>query len=159
MPKYYPPTGYHFRVTFLGFNGTAIDTGFQEVSGISASVGQGDTWKEGGENRFTHRFPTGLSYSNLTLKRGLLNNSDLINWFRNIQEDFAFSTHDITVELLNENHEVIIGWDFIQAYPVKWSFNSLDSSQTSVFAETLEFSYQYYQRTTQRSTATHVVQE
>lgn len=144
MPNYYPPTGYSFRVRFEGIGGDQ-DTSFQEVSGLTTSVGS-QTYQEGGENRFAHRFPKPLTYGNLTMKRGLLLGSGLIQWFQDIQESFRFETHDISVYLLNDERQEIAGWNFIQAYPVKWSFDTLNATQSSIFAENLEFSYQYYTR-------------
>ena len=87
MAVYYPPVGFHFRVEFILDGTVESDTRFQEVSGLSAELGTEEV-VEGGENRFSHRLPTRAKYSNLTLKRGLLTESGLIDWCRNAIENF-----------------------------------------------------------------------
>ncbi len=56
MPSYYPPVGFHFRVEFESISSESDDTRFQEVSGLNAELGV-EELVEGGENRFSHRFP------------------------------------------------------------------------------------------------------
>lgn len=147
MPNYYPPTGYHFKVRFEGFGPSIPDTGFQSVSGMKATV-NAKTFKEGGENRFSHRLPEPVTYGTLDMKRGLLTGSELINWFRDAQEGFKFETHDITVLLLNDQAQPILGWNFVQAWPSEWGFDDLNSTDSKVYAESLKFNYQYYTRIT-----------
>src|SRR4051794_3661462 len=118
MATYYPPPGFHFSVKFFGV-GNDNDSQFQEVSGLTAEVSV-EELIVGGENKFTYRLPTRSKYSNLILKRGMLKDSDLVDWFRKAIEDFEFQPVNITVNLLNENHETLSSWDFIHAYPVKW---------------------------------------
>ena len=89
MAQYYPPAGFHFRVEFNLDGIKDSDVRFQEVSGLSAELGVEEV-TEGGENRFPHRLPTRAKYSNLTLKRGLLTDSRLIDWCKNAIENFDF---------------------------------------------------------------------
>ena len=72
MPFYYPPSGFHFKVEFIGVDGMNTDTEqrFQEVSGLSFEV-ETEPLREGGENRFEYKLPKRIKYPNLILKRGL----------------------------------------------------------------------------------------
>ncbi|HEY2727542.1 MAG TPA: phage tail protein, partial [Parafilimonas sp.] len=83
MPSYYPPSCFHFKVEFNGVDGANTDTEqrFQEVSGLSVEV-ETETLLEGGENRFEYKLPKRAKYPNLVLKRGLLTNTALLNWFK-----------------------------------------------------------------------------
>ncbi|TDH27259.1 phage tail protein [Segetibacter sp. 3557_3] len=144
MRTYYPPVGFHFRVSFFGV-GNDTDMQFQEVGGLTAEV----TTEElavGGENKFTYRLPTRAKYSNLILKRGMLNDSGLIDWMRNAIENFEFKPVDMSVDLLDENHEVLSTWNFVQAYPVKWVISDFKALENSFVVETIELSYQYFKR-------------
>ena len=147
MANYYPPTGFHFRVNVEGLNSDNgdIDIGFQEVSGINATVGE-TTYEEGGENRFVHRLPERVTYDKLVLKRGVLKGSELIGWFREAVESFKFDPKGILVTLLNEEHEPLEAWSFINAYPVKWSVSSFDAQKNEVTVETIEMAFQYFRR-------------
>ena len=143
---YYPPAGFHFVVEFTGVNGIKReDVGFQEVSGIEAEIGVQEL-KEGGENRFAHRLPQAAQYKNLVLKRGMLTDSGLIQWFRDAVESFRFSPVTVKVSLLNEQSEPLCSWNFIKAYPVKWVVSPFDSSKNELVVETIELAYTYYTR-------------
>lgn len=147
MASYYPPVGFHFKVEFDGFaHGDAPDVRFQEVSGLNVSL-ETETFQEGGENRFSHRFPKPVTFQNLTLKRGMLIGSKLIQWFRNAIEGFQFAPTRITVILLDEEHQALESWVFENAYPVKWNIDAFNAQEGKIVAETIEICYQYFTRT------------
>ncbi|MEM9326144.1 MAG: phage tail protein [Bacteroidota bacterium] len=146
MAVSYPPVGFHFSVQIEGigadFSGKE-DIGFQEISGVSADIGV-EEYREGGENRFAHRMPNPVSYPNLVLKRGMLVGSQAVNWFKNEVQAFNFKTYNMTVNLLNQDHEVLQGWNFVQAWPLKWSVEGFNAQDNSIMMESMEFVYQYY---------------
>ena len=79
------PVSFHFKVDFgSGYDNDAM---FQEVGGLSAEIGV-EELVVGGENMFTYRLPTRAKYANLVLKRGMILNSNLIDWFKNAIEVF-----------------------------------------------------------------------
>ena len=140
----YPLTGFHFKVEFMGIDDlTGNDIRFQEVSGLSSEIGTEDV-KEGGENRFTHKLPLPATYPNLVLKRGMMKNTGLVAWFRNAIENFDFRPVMLKVSLLNEEHNPVMSWNFLNAYPVKWSVSDLDATKNEVVVDTVEITYQYY---------------
>jgi phage tail-like protein len=148
MPVYEIPRSYHFEVEFLDIAGvTKNDMRFQDVSGLSAEVGI-EELQEGGENRFTHRLPTRAKYPNLVLKRGMLTDSGIIGWFREAIEDFEFSPATVLVKLLDHEHEPLVTWNFMRAWPVKWVVSDLKATENSIVVETIELAYQYFRRTT-----------
>lgn len=146
MASYYPPVGFHFMVDFEGIPLSSADIRFQSVSGINGSVPNSETYEEGGENRFTHRLPKRASYENLVLKRGMLIGSELIKWFKDAIEDFKFSPRNITVTLLNSDHEPLEQWMFYKAWPTKWNTDGFDAEKGAIVIETVEFSYQFFER-------------
>ncbi len=145
MADYYPPVGFHFRVDIDGLTSGGQDIRFQEVSGLNATVGE-FTYKEGGENRFTHRLAERVTYEKLTLKRGMLVGSKLIGWFKDAVESFSFDPKDVVVTLLNADHEPLESWNFVKAYPVKWSISGFNAQQNQIVVETIELSFQYFTR-------------
>lgn len=147
MPAYYPPVGFHFRVEIDGLVDKNNDTEirFQEVSGLTAEIGT-EELQVGGENRFTYRLPTRAKFGNLILKRGMLRNSVLVDWITNAIENFQFMPRNVTVHLLNTEHEPLSTWVFVNAYPVKWVTSDLKAQDNSVVVETIELVYQYFVR-------------
>ena len=79
MANYYPPVGFHFKVEVLGLPPNDNDVRFTEVSGLSVEMGTEEV-AEGGENRFVQKYPVRAKYPELVLKRGLLVNSEVMNW-------------------------------------------------------------------------------
>ena len=148
MALFYPPTGFHFLVRFEGllikYPGIP-DVGFQEVTGLSTEIGV-EEYREGGENRYAHRLPNPVTYQNLAMKRGMLIGSQLMQWFKESVEVFQFEANDITVVLLNPDHIPLQAWNFINAWPVKWSIEGLNAQENTIIIENIEFAYQYYRR-------------
>ena len=153
MPTYYPPAGFHFKVEFIGVSGMDSDTEqrFQEVSGLSFEI-ETEEVKEGGENRFTYKFPKRVKYPNLVLKRGLLQGTAILNWFKSAMSTFFtvviydFKPADLLITLMNEAGEAVAIWNVVQAYPVKWNTSDFKSTENSVVVETIELAYQYFER-------------
>lgn len=144
---YYPPVGFHFRVNFAlsGLTGNDAEASFQEVSGLTQEMGLEEV-KEGGENRFSHRLPTRSSFQKLVLKRGMLADSQLIDWFKQSVEDYDINPVDVQVMLLNADSDPIATWSFVRAWPVKWDVSGFNAQESSIVAETIELSYQYFTR-------------
>ncbi len=137
------PVSFHFNVNFG--TDTTRDITFQEVGGLTAEM----TTEElavGGENRFTYRLPVKAKYGNLILKRGMINDSRLVQWFRDAIENFQFAPMDISVNLLDKEHKSISFWMFIQAYPVKWVISDFNANNNTLVIETIELAYQYFKR-------------
>lgn len=143
MSNYYPPVGFHFKVEVLGLPPNDHDVRFTEVSGLSAELATEEI-AEGGENRFLQKYPTRTKYPELVLKRGLLLNSEILNWIRQCIEDFQIQPKHIDVKLLNENHQPLITWHLANAYPTKWSVSDFNATGNAVVIESLQFFYQYF---------------
>lgn len=144
MASYYPPVGFHFRVEF-GIGEPDADLRFQEVGGLTADIGTEEV-KEGGLNLYAHRLPGRVKYNNLTLKRGLLDDSKVAEWVRNALQNFEFEPTEVIVTLLNEEHEPLASWTFAAAYPVKWSISDLKADQSAIVVESMELAFQSFRK-------------
>jgi phage tail-like protein len=143
MATYYPPVGFLFRVDF-DLAGTMVnDSRFQDVSGINVQL-ETTTVKEGGENRFVHTLPQRAKYPNLVLKRGLLSDSTLFEWCKDAIENLDIQPTTVWVTLMNEEQEPLQTYQFINAWPQKWSVSSFNAEESKVVIESLELVYQYF---------------
>jgi len=143
MANYYPPVGFHFKVEISGLPPNANDVRFTEVSGLSVEMGTEEI-AEGGENRFIQKYPTRAKYPELVLKRGLLLNSAIVDWIRQCIENLEIQPKDIDIKLLNEEHQPLLTWHVVNAYPTKWAVSDLNASNNAVVIESLQFFYQYF---------------
>src|SRR2546423_11216984 len=115
----YPPVAFHFVVGFDGVPSDSkwpdADASFQEVSGIRVQSGT-EAVREGGVNQFVHRLPKPPTYSNLTLKRGVVvAASPLATWVAATLGSLLtnpITPRDLFVILRNENGNPLILWKF-----------------------------------------------
>ena len=94
METQYPPVSFHFKVEFTGLTANEVDVQFQSVAGLSVDI-ETEEFAEGGENRFKHKFPVRTKFPNLVLARGLVTDSELIDWCRDAIEGFIFDPIDL----------------------------------------------------------------
>lgn len=144
MPGYLPPVGFHFKVEVLGLSPAAVDdVRFTEVGGLSVELATEEV-PEGGENRFVQKYPTRAKYPELMLKRGLLRGSALIDWVSRCVEGLTIDPKNIDVKLLNEEHQPLVTWHLVRAWPTKWSVSDLNATSNTVAVETMQLFYQYF---------------
>src|SRR5215212_8298813 len=136
MPLYHPPVGFHFKVEVLGLPPSDNDTRFTEVGGLSVEMSTEEV-AEGGQNRFVQKFPVRAKYPELVLKRGLLVNSEVVTWIRQCVEDYEITPKSVDVKLLNHEHQPLLTWHLVNAYPTKWSASDLNASSNAIVVETL----------------------
>lgn len=138
----YPLPAFYFKVAFLATQGKS-DTSFQEVSGISTEM-ETEPVTEGG-NPYKVQLPKALKHGNLVLKRGIADmNSPLVTLCREtLESDFAvpIEPQQVNVLLMNWAGSPMRGWTFRNAFPVKWSVDSFNSTKNEVAIETIELSY------------------
>lgn len=144
----FPPQGFYFSVEILGTATSVQEAGFQEVSGISATMGK-DTIQEGGENRFVHKVPKNIEYTDLQLKRGLIvADSQFGDWCLEHLSDglnSKISVKDLIVHLMDTaTKSPIMSWAFARAYPVKWDVSQLDARKSDIVVESLHITYAYF---------------
>ena len=148
MAYTYPPVSFFFDVVFLGekLNNQEVESRFQSVTGLSVDM-QTESLKEGGENRFEHTLPVRTKYSPLVLKRGLVQDSKMVEWCMDAILNFDIRPMNLLVRLLNlSNPKPLVTWEVINAWPKKWSVSDLNAEQNSLAIESLELNYSYFQK-------------
>lgn len=136
---------FRFSVHFFvhGVLPNSVDIRFQKVSGLSTTV-ETKTQREGGQNLFSQKLPTGISHGNLTLTRGMVVGSSLNLEINTALSLFRFTPSNVLVSMLDEKAEPVPGaaWLFLKAFPSKWSTSDLDATSTTGLAiDTLELAY------------------
>lgn len=142
MTDYYPPWGFYYKVEF-SISQNKNDVRFQAVSGLSVEYDM-EEFKEGGENRFTHKLPVRTKYADLVLKRGMLTDSTVMQWCFNAFRNREFKPADVNVILMNEQGEPLRTWKVAHAIPKKWLVSDLNANDNALVIETLELSYRYF---------------
>lgn len=130
-----PYSGYNFIVEIDGI----IAAGFTEVSGLSMQT-EVDTIKEGGVNSYEHKLPRGIKYSDITLKRGLVDR-ELWDWYRNAVHG-EIKRKSGTISLCDHSGNTVLSWFFFDAFPIKWEGPALNAASNTIASETLVLTHQ-----------------
>jgi phage tail-like protein len=133
----YPLSNYHFQVSWGGTR-----TEFSEVIGLTIEHSvieyrDGTTLDEG-----ITKMP-GLKISgNIILKRGIIQgDNEFFEWINTIENN-EVERRDVTIALLNEDHEPVMVWKLEKAWPVKLASPSLRSVANEVAVESLELTHE-----------------
>jgi phage tail-like protein len=71
----------------------------------------------------------------------------VIKWVLGILRDRDFINNkpaNVNVHLLNDKHETLKLWEFIDAWPKKWSVSDLNAQENGIVIETLDLAYKYF---------------
>jgi phage tail-like protein len=142
MAVYYPPVGFHFRVEFDLPGAGDNEIRFREVSGLAMELEE-ETYNEGGENRYIQKFPVRARYPDLVLKRGLLVSSVVRQWCQDAIQNLDIVPVTVWVTLLNDAHEPLQTYTFVNSWPKKWSISDFNAESGEIVVESLELAFQY----------------
>lgn len=136
MPTY-PLPSFHFSVEW---GGTRV--GFTEVSGLSQEK-QVIEYREGASPEYSPTKQPGLAkYGNLTLKRGIIAaDNEFAQWLSTVKMH-TVERRDLVISLLNENHEPVMVWKIVSAWPVKVEGPGLKSTGNEVAIESIELAHE-----------------
>jgi phage tail-like protein len=137
MAKTYPLPAFHFIVDWGGTN-----VGFTEVTGLTYEI-QAIEYREGSSPEFhVTKMPGIQKFNNITLKRGVFSkDNEFFAWVNTVKMN-TIDRRDLTIKLLNENHEPVFNWKVKQAFPVKLEGPSMKSSGNEVAIESIELAHE-----------------
>lgn len=114
---------------------------FQECGGLSVEV-ETKEYAEGGNNEFVHRLPGPLKYPNITLKRGLTDSPQFLQWRPTIAGgQITVTRKNLAIKLFDHGGETIKQWDVAEAYPVKWTGPELRAGSMEFVVEAVELAH------------------
>ena len=128
---------YHFIVNWGGSN-----IGFMEVSGLDIEI-EAVSLREGGSPEDSFRKIPGLrKYSDITLKRGITKgDNEFFEWI-NTKQIGTIERRDVTISLLNEQHNPVVVWKVKNAFPVHYYGPVLAANDGGIAIETLVLTHE-----------------
>ena len=112
---------------------------FTQVTGFSSQVDVLE-YPEGGQNTFVHRLPTRTKQGNITLKRGVItSDKTLVDWYQKTVVQAQPVT--LVITLRDTADKPIRTWNFVNAYPVKWTGGDMNAGGTEFLTESLEVAH------------------
>lgn len=122
---------------------------FTEASGLEVEV-EVEPYEEGGVNGFVHKLPGRMTWPNLTLKRGITETDNLLDWLKKSSGDGFNATNKLTrstlaVTLVSAKGDRLRSWNFEGAFPVKWTGPTFASDADELAEEELEIAHHGFQ--------------
>ncbi len=130
-----PYGAFNFLVEIEGI----IAGGFSEVSGLDITTDV-DTIREGGVNDHVHKLPKWSTQADLILKKGQTDLDLLWSWYGDVIAG-KVERKNGSIYLLDAQGLPAMWWDFVDAYPVKWSGPSLNAASGTIAFEALTLAH------------------
>jgi len=137
----YPLPKFHFQIEW----GENLKIGFTEASGLDFET-EVIEYREGNSKKYNKSKQPGLTkFANVTLKRGTFEGN--FEYYKEWRKTVLFQEGNktgsqyrrtVTLKLLNENHEPIITWKLLNAWPSKIQSTDLKADANEVAIETME---------------------
>jgi phage tail-like protein len=135
-----PFGNFNFLVEIDGLSSAA----FQECSGLESSIDVIE-YREGGENTTLRKLPGMTKYTNIQLKRGVTDSTELYDWHRQAVRG-QIERKNGSIVLLDRRGEEVARWNFVRAWPAKWNGPDLNAEGNDTAIEMLELAHEGVER-------------
>src|SRR6476659_4768148 len=135
-----PYYNFNFRVEIDGITRAA----FHECSGLDSTIDVIEH-REGGENTTLRKLPGLTKYSNIVLKRGLTDDRQLYDWHRRVVRG-DIERKNGSIVLLDRRGTEVARWNFIRAWPAKWTGPTFTAEGNDVAIEQLDLAHEGLER-------------
>lgn len=131
-----PFGAYNFLVEIDGIT----RAGFQECSGLDSAQDAGD-YREGTDPLTARKLPGLVTYSNITLNRGITEDDELWQWRKKVMEG-NLERKNVSIVLLNDAGEEELRWNLVNCWPTRWTAPSFNAGSGDVAIEGLELAHE-----------------
>ena len=118
--------------------------GFRECSGLDSSQDPVE-YREGSDSATARKLPGLNKYSNISLKRGVTDDSELWKWRKQIIDGKVERKHG-SVVLQDDAGQEKARWNFTNAWPTKWTGPTFNATANEVAIETLDLAHEGVER-------------
>lgn len=131
-----PFGAYNFLVEIDGIT----RAGFQECSGLDTTQDAGE-YREGTDPLTVRKLPGLITYSNISLKRGITDDAELWEWRKTVM-DGRVERKNMSIVLMDDAREEKLRWNVKNCWPTKWEGPSFNATSSDVAVESLEIAHE-----------------
>lgn len=135
-----PYANFNFLVEIDGIT----QAGFQECAGFDSAVDVIEH-REGGDNTTPRKLPGMTKHAPISLKWGLTDNRELYDWHQRVVQG-RIDRRNGSIVVLDAQGTEKVRWNFVKAWPSRWTGASLNAEGTDVAIETLEIVHEGIER-------------
>lgn len=140
MQRVDPYKNFHFLVELDGI----IQAGFSEASGFGSNI-EVIEYREGGDSTSVRKLPGKVSYTDLTLKWGITDSSELYDWHR-AAVNGQIQRKNGSIILLDDLGAEKVRWNFFNAWPSKWDGPDFNAKGNDMAIDALTVSCERVER-------------
>ena len=132
-----PFRNYNFLVEIQGI----AQASFMECSGLESTT-EVISNREGGQNTTVRKHPGKTTYTDITLKWGMTSSNELAAWRQQIIDGIILRKSGSIVVYDTANKTEVGRWNFVDAWPTKWTGPSFNASDNQMAVETLVLAHE-----------------
>jgi phage tail-like protein len=117
-----------------------VRAGFRECSGLD-STQDPISYREGTDPLTARKLPGLNTYSNISLKWGMTDDSEFWDW-RSKAMAGKVERRNGSIVLMNEAGEEKLRWNFREGWPTKWTGPSFNATGNDVAIESLDIAHE-----------------
>jgi phage tail-like protein len=131
-----PYRAHSFRLEIDGIE----RAGFRECSGLDSTSTPID-YREGDDAPTAHRLPGLTTFGAITLRWGRSDDSELFEWRRSVVAG-RVERRNGSIVLLDEDGTEKVRWNFVEAWPSRWTGPALNATGNEVAIEAIEITHE-----------------
>lgn len=117
-----PYLGFNFIVALTSGSGTAPVGGFSDVSGLNTEITVAEYRAGNSNENHSHKYPSVYKTGDITLKRGVVRNTDIHDWVEAVRTTGVAGKRDsVVITLLDETRTPVATWTLRSVMPLKWT--------------------------------------
>jgi phage tail-like protein len=133
-----PYANFNYKLEIGGIQ----NAGFSECSGLNTENTPIE-YREGADKPLTVRKQPGLmKYGNITLKRGITKDMDLVKWLKTVSDGDVNRLPSISIILQDEQQKEAARWNLSNAWACKWTGPDLKANASEIAIESLEICHE-----------------
>jgi phage tail-like protein len=132
-----PFRNFNFMVELDGI----VQGSFTECSGLGSTTEVIEN-REGGDNVTVRKLPGKNTFTDITLKWGLTDSTELWDWRQQIVDGNIVRKNGSIVVFDLANSTEVARWNFVRAWPTKWEGPNLSAKGNDIAIDTLVLAHE-----------------
>jgi len=118
-----PYSAFNFQVELEPGQGSEVQAGFAEVSGLNAEVTVAEYRNGNAAVNYVTKVPGIHKAGDVTLKRGVIGHQNIYEWLEVVRAGkVSGAKRNVVIKLMSEDRsEVVVAWKLRGAMPIKWT--------------------------------------
>jgi len=119
-----------------------VQAAFSEAT-IPDTTAEVIEYRYGSDSPTMRKIPGLLKYSNVVLKWGITDSTELFKWYKDVVDGkIANSRKNLSILVLDEQGNEAARWNFVQGWPTKYDGPDLNAKNNEIAIETLEIAHE-----------------